>query len=68
MTLGELLRRKKAEYEFETIEQMAFELEVEPGYLYRLMNSKRMRLSANTKYRICLVLDVDPKVLEEVVG
>lgn len=47
---------------------MAFELEVEPGYLYRLMNSKRMRLSVNTKYRICLVLDVDPRVLEEVMG
>ena len=39
-----------------------------PGGMYRLLEGKMHVLSDGTKYRICLKLDIAPRVLEEVLG
>lgn len=37
-----------------------------PGGLYRLMGGSIPRIGAETKYRLCLALDIAPRVMEEV--
>lgn len=68
VTLGGLLRQKKKDYGFEHINDMAAAIGIDEGYLYRLLRSNRPRLSTETKYRLCLALDIAPRVMEEVVG
>ena len=68
MTLGDLLRQKRIDYGYEDLDAMARDLMMEPWHLHRLLTAKKPRLSTETKYRICLKLDIAPRVLEEVVG
>ena len=63
-TLGELLRRRIRDYEY-TVEQVAELVGMTPGGMYRLIEGKMPRLSDGMKYRICLVLDIAPSVMEE---
>ena len=64
-TLGETLRRRIRDYEY-TVEQVAELVGMTPGGMYRLLEGKMHVLSDGTKYRICLALDIAPRVLEEV--
>ena len=62
--LGETLRRRIRDYEY-TVEQVAELVGMTPGGMYRLLEGKMHVLSDGTKYRICLVLDIAPRVIEE---
>ena len=63
-TLGETLRRRIRDYEY-TVDQVAEMVGMTPGGMYRLLEGKMHVLSDGTKYRICLVLDIAPSVIEE---
>lgn len=65
MKLSDLIRRRMKEYEY-TVETLAAEIGMTPGGLYRLLGGSIPRLSAETKYRLCLALDIAPRVMEEV--
>ena len=67
LTLGELIRRRMKEYEY-TVETLAAEIGMTPGGVYRLIGGSIPRVGAETKYRICLALDIAPSVMEEVSG
>ena len=67
-TLGDLLRQKRIDYGYEDLDAMARDLMMEPWHLHRLLTSKKPRMSVETRYRICLKLDIAPRVLEEVLG
>lgn len=62
--LGETLRRRIRDYEY-TVEQVAEIVGMTPGGMYRLLEGKMHVLSDGMKYRICLKLDIAPRVLEE---
>lgn len=64
---GELLSRRIRDYEY-TVEQVAELVGMTPGGMYRLLEGKMHVLSDGMKYRICLKLDIAPRVLEEVLG
>ena len=67
-TLGDLLRQKRIDYGYEDLDAMARDLMMEPWHLHRLLTSKKPRMSVETRYRICLALDVAPSVMEEVLN
>ena len=62
--LGETLRRRIRDYEY-TVEQVAEIVGMTLGGMYMLLEGKMHVLSDGTKYRICLVLDIAPRVIEE---
>lgn len=62
--LGETLRRRIRDYEY-TVEQAAELVGMTPGGMYRLLEGKMHVMSDGMKYRICLVLDIAPSVMEE---
>lgn len=65
--LGELIRRKMHDYGY-TLDYTARLLRITTSGLHKIIEGHVPRLSDATKYRICLELDVDPRVLEEVSG
>ena len=66
-TLGDLLRRKMSDYGY-TLDYTAKVLRITTSGLHNIIEGHVPRLSDAVKYRICLELDVDPMVLEEVLG
>lgn len=66
LTLGDLIRRRMKEYEY-TVEALAEEIGMTPGGLYRLLGGSIPRIGEAKKYRLCLALDIAPRVLEEVI-
>ena len=48
-----------------TVEQVAEMVGMTPGGMYRLLEGKMHVLSDGMKYRICLALDIAPRVMEE---
>ena len=67
MTLKELLERKAKDYGYGTLRKMASAWGIDERGLLRVVNGE-YGLSLEMRQRIVRELDIDPAVIEEVVG
>lgn len=66
MTMGELLRQKKADYGYRSIDEMAADIGISSGHLLEMMHDRRKPGKRGVR-KIVQRLDVSPEVAEKVV-
>lgn len=66
MTMGELLRQKKADYGYRSIDEMAADIGISSNHLFEMMHDRR-KPGKRSMRKIVQGLDVSPEVAERMV-
>lgn len=67
MTLSELLRRKMNDYGYKSLTEFSEALGIPYGDVYGYICCKTTYLRAKNRRKICVALDIAPKVLDRAI-